>query len=165
MITEMRISEVEIISMLIPALARAPNSLAETPEERGEYLVRGIAGCGNCHTPLGPDGPVPGQELAGRLVEKKGFHILIEALRLMSEAGRTPPCRIIGSGEEQGHLAAQIRDAGLETTVRLEGPRPQAEVIAAMRGRAGGQCLAMPAGASAVCGARWTTEVASRHEL
>lgn len=69
----------------------------------------------------------------GRLVEKKGFHILIEALRLMRETGRTPLCRIIGSGEEQGHLAAQIRDAGLETTVRLEGPRPQAEVIAAMR--------------------------------
>jgi glycosyltransferase involved in cell wall biosynthesis len=69
----------------------------------------------------------------GRLVEKKGFHILIEALRLMREAGRTPVCRIIGSGEEHAHLAAQIGDAGLEATVRLEGPRPQAEVIAAMR--------------------------------
>ncbi len=36
---------------------------------RGEYLVRGPMGCGNCHTPLGPQGPVAGQELAGRLVE------------------------------------------------------------------------------------------------
>ena len=44
--------------------------IAETPLERGEYLVRGIAGCGNCHTPLGPEGPVMGQELAGRLVER-----------------------------------------------------------------------------------------------
>lgn len=70
----------------------------------------------------------------GRLVEKKGFHILIEALRLMREAGRSPTCRIIGSGEERGHLAEQIRDAGLEATVVLEGARPQAEVIAAMRG-------------------------------
>ncbi|MGI9402712.1 MAG: c-type cytochrome [Rhizobiaceae bacterium] len=43
---------------------------AETQIERGEYLVRGIMGCGNCHTPLGPDGPIAGQELAGRLVEK-----------------------------------------------------------------------------------------------
>lgn len=42
---------------------------AQTPEERGEYLVRGPAGCGNCHTPMGPDGPVADQELAGRLVE------------------------------------------------------------------------------------------------
>lgn len=37
--------------------------------ERGEYLVRGPAGCGNCHTPMGPQGFVMEQEFAGRLVE------------------------------------------------------------------------------------------------
>ena len=42
---------------------------AETPLERGEYLVRGPAGCGNCHTPIGPEGFVTDQELAGRLVD------------------------------------------------------------------------------------------------
>ena len=26
---------------------------AETPVERGEYLVRGPMGCGNCHPPIG----------------------------------------------------------------------------------------------------------------
>ncbi len=36
---------------------------------RGEYLVTGPAGCGNCHSPLGPEGFVAGQELSGRLVE------------------------------------------------------------------------------------------------
>ncbi|MDB5642467.1 MAG: cytochrome [Hyphomicrobiales bacterium] len=31
---------------------------AETPVERGEYLVRGIMGCGDCHTPrTNPPGP------------------------------------------------------------------------------------------------------------
>jgi mono/diheme cytochrome c family protein len=39
--------------------------LAETPLERGAYLVRGIAACGNCHTPKGPEGDLPGMELAG----------------------------------------------------------------------------------------------------
>lgn len=43
---------------------------AETPVERGDYLVRGIMGCGNCHTPLGPEGFVEEMELAGRLVEE-----------------------------------------------------------------------------------------------
>lgn len=38
---------------------------AETAAERGEYLVRGIMGCGNCHTPMGPDGPDMSRELAG----------------------------------------------------------------------------------------------------
>lgn len=40
----------------------------QSPLERGTYLVRHVAGCGNCHTPLGPDGPVEGMELAGRFV-------------------------------------------------------------------------------------------------
>ena len=42
---------------------------AEPTLARGEYLVRGPMGCGNCHTPLGPEGPVMQQELAGRLVD------------------------------------------------------------------------------------------------
>lgn len=36
---------------------------------RGEYLVRGPAGCGNCHTPFGETGPDMSMELGGRLVE------------------------------------------------------------------------------------------------
>ncbi|WP_138465221.1 c-type cytochrome [Poseidonocella sp. HB161398] len=48
-----------------PAMAGPPADLLA----RGEYLVRGPMGCGNCHTPLGPEGPVAGMELAGRLVE------------------------------------------------------------------------------------------------
>ena len=41
---------------------------AETPLERGRYLVNTIAACGNCHTPQGPDGPLPGKDLAGGLL-------------------------------------------------------------------------------------------------
>ena len=32
--------------------------------------MTGPGGCGNCHSPLGPDGFIKGKELAGRLVEK-----------------------------------------------------------------------------------------------
>jgi mono/diheme cytochrome c family protein len=38
---------------------------APTPVERGSYLVNSILACGNCHTPTGPTGPVPGKELSG----------------------------------------------------------------------------------------------------
>ncbi len=69
----------------------------------------------------------------GRLVEKKGFHILIEALRLMAEGGRPVSCRIVGAGEEREHLISQIEDAGLPDRVTLDGPRPQSEVIEMMR--------------------------------
>jgi mono/diheme cytochrome c family protein len=57
-----------IVGALVGALLAVP-AVAETPVERGEYLVRGIMGCGNCHTPMGPEGFVMEQELAGRLVE------------------------------------------------------------------------------------------------
>lgn len=50
---------------LIPAITAAEPSL-----ERGEYLVRGPAGCGNCHTPKTPNGPDMANELGGSLVEK-----------------------------------------------------------------------------------------------
>lgn len=49
-----------ILCLLCAGLARA-----ETPLERGAYLVNTIAACGNCHTQQGPDGPAPGVELAG----------------------------------------------------------------------------------------------------
>ncbi len=33
-----------------------PAAFAETPAERGSYIVNGILTCGNCHTPRGPGG-------------------------------------------------------------------------------------------------------------
>lgn len=69
----------------------------------------------------------------GRLVEKKGFHILIEALLLMQEAGHPVRCRIVGQGEEGENLRHQIAAAGLEGRVTLEGPLPQSQVIELMR--------------------------------
>lgn len=46
-------------------------AIAEPSLERGEYLVRGPAACGNCHTPQGPNGPDMSNELGGMMVEKK----------------------------------------------------------------------------------------------
>lgn len=38
------------------AIALAASALAQTPIERGSYLVNGLLTCGNCHTPRGPGG-------------------------------------------------------------------------------------------------------------
>ena len=59
-------------SAMLAGLVSATSASAETSGDslsRGAYLVDGIMGCGNCHTPLGPEGPVAGAELSGRLVE------------------------------------------------------------------------------------------------
>ncbi|WP_026380474.1 c-type cytochrome [Afifella pfennigii] len=58
-------------TLLVGALLLAAlPARAETPLERGTYLMQSIVACGNCHTPMGPDGPVEGMELAGQLVMK-----------------------------------------------------------------------------------------------
>lgn len=54
----------------------------------------------------------------GRLVEKKGFHILIEAVRRLSFPFYL---RIIGEGPERARLAAAILEAGLSESVELCG--------------------------------------------
>ena len=100
------------LALALVALSAAPGS-AETLLERGSYLMNGIVACGNCHTPQGPNGPLPGMELAGGLViEEEAFTVhtpnitpdpktgiggwsaaqIIAAIR----EGRRPDGRIIG---------------------------------------------------------------------
>ena len=61
---------IPLTSVLRPAQA------AETPLDRGAYLMRGIVGCGNCHTPKEPDGhPLADQELSGGVaIDAPVFH-------------------------------------------------------------------------------------------
>jgi mono/diheme cytochrome c family protein len=41
--------------------------MAETPTERGDYLVNTILTCGNCHTPKGPTGDIADKAFSGGL--------------------------------------------------------------------------------------------------
>jgi glycosyltransferase involved in cell wall biosynthesis len=64
----------------------------------------------------------------GRLIEKKGFDVLIDACRMLKDAGCAFRCRIIGGGERLGDLEAQIGRLGLADRVELAGPLPR-EVV------------------------------------
>ncbi|WP_434053968.1 MAG: cytochrome C [Roseibium sp.] len=90
---------------LLPASAFAEPSL-----ERGEYLVRGPAACGNCHTPQGPNGPDMTNEFGGFLVEKN------DAMEAWA-VNITPGSQVAGWSDEE--LARAIR----------EGIRPDGSVI------------------------------------
>ncbi|KKK86389.1 hypothetical protein LCGC14_2763750, partial [marine sediment metagenome] len=68
-----------VILGLCAGIAAPLTAFAETPVERGKYLVQGIMGCGNCHTPMGPEGPDLAKDLAGRLVEKNAGFTAIAA--------------------------------------------------------------------------------------
>jgi mono/diheme cytochrome c family protein len=99
-----------IVGALVGALLAVP-AVAETPVERGEYLVRGPMGCGNCHTPMGPEGFVMEQELGGRLVDD------IPEVFTAWAPNITPAGRI-----------AEWSDAELARAIR-EGVRPDGSLI------------------------------------
>ena len=65
----------------------------------------------------------------GRLREKKGFATLIEACRLLRDAGKVVRCKIVGYGEEHDRLAGLISRHGLNDAVQLAGKMTQDELI------------------------------------
>lgn len=99
-----------VAASLLAVLGVASAASAEVSVERGEYLVRGPAGCGNCHTPMGPEGFIMDQELAGRVVEESTAFTAVGA-------NLTPASRI-----------ARWSDAELARAIR-EGIRPDGTVI------------------------------------
>ena len=48
-------------------LALVGGAYADTPVERGSYLVNTIMTCGNCHSPKGPPDVVAGKDFSGGL--------------------------------------------------------------------------------------------------
>ncbi|HEY8461757.1 MAG TPA: glycosyltransferase family 4 protein [Blastocatellia bacterium] len=65
----------------------------------------------------------------GRMVDKKGFPVLIEACRLLKERGYRFRCRIIGGpGPCERRVVSLIRELELEDIVTLEPPVTQEEL-------------------------------------
>ena len=101
-------------ALAVPALVFAclAAGAAETPLERGRYLMQSIVACGNCHTPQGPNGPVAGMELAGGLrIEEPPFSAV---------APNITPDQATGIGH--------WTDAQIVTAIR-EGRRPDGSLI------------------------------------
>lgn len=69
----------------------------------------------------------------GRLVEKKGFSLLVDAVNALVRAGQQVDVRIAGGGELADDLAGRIRLLNLEEHIQLLGPRTQGEVIELLR--------------------------------
>ena len=61
----------------------------------------------------------------GRLVEKKGFDVLVDALAALDQ---TSTLRIIGDGPERDRLVARVEAAGLTARVTFVGPRTHVEL-------------------------------------
>ena len=76
---------------------------------------------GPAHSPLRVLG-------VGRLVEKKGFDLLVDAAARLRAGGQPVQVRIAGEGELRPALHLQIDTAGLGADITLVGPVSQAEL-------------------------------------
>jgi mono/diheme cytochrome c family protein len=100
---------------VLALVSAAASARAETPVERGRYLVETIAGCGNCHTPRGPGGVfADGKHLAGGFViDEKPFRAVASNITPDKETG-------IGNWTD-AQLAKAIRE-GIRPDGSLIGP-------------------------------------------
>ena len=91
------------------------------------------AGGGGEGEPAGP-GPAPMRVLAvGRLVAKKGYPVLFEALAALARQGSRVTLSVIGEGVDRPQLEAMVDSLGLSTVVRFLGAQPHQQVAAAFR--------------------------------
>jgi mono/diheme cytochrome c family protein len=58
---------IRLATLAIAALVIGSAARADTPIERGNYLVNTIMTCGNCHSPKGPPEAVAGRDFSGGL--------------------------------------------------------------------------------------------------
>jgi mono/diheme cytochrome c family protein len=94
-------------------LAATPAALAQSPAERGGYLVNTIMTCNNCHTPMGPGGPQFDKALSGGITFDE------------------PPFRVQGSNitqDKETGIGAWT-DAQIKQTLRT-GKRPNGVQLA-----------------------------------
>jgi len=82
--------------------------------------------------PARPAGSPPLVVSVGRLVDYKGFDVLIRACAGLRDSGTPVRCVIMGDGPEGPRLAALVQQLRLDGLVRLEGGRRQGEVAALM---------------------------------
>ena len=87
-------------------------------------------------TPSRPDDPPPLVVGVGRLVEKKGFHHLVDAVALLRDRGRPIRLELVGGGAEEQALRARVASLDLEDRVTFHGPLTQAETRERMRSAA-----------------------------
>ncbi len=67
----------------------------------------------------------------GRLVEKKGYLVLLEALATLERRGVAVTCRIIGAGPQRALLAERAALLGIAGSVEFAGARTHQEIAAA----------------------------------
>ena len=65
----------------------------------------------------------------GRLVAKKGFDVLLDALAILKQRNVFAHCTLVGDGTLREALQAQIERLGIQDMINMVGPMPQPDII------------------------------------
>jgi len=76
-----------------------------------------------------PENRKPNIITIGRLVEKKGLNILVDACEILAKHGVEFHCSIIGKGELESELLGQIKEKNLQDKVELTGALPRTQAL------------------------------------
>ena len=78
-----------------------------------------------------PGSPSPLRVLAvGRLVAKKGYPVLLEALAALAANGQAVSCTVVGEGSDREKLEAMAARLGVSSMIRFPGARTHQQVAA-----------------------------------
>jgi mono/diheme cytochrome c family protein len=107
------VGAIALVALLGACAPQAREPTREELVERGEYLVTGVAGCNDCHTPLTPQGPDMAHSLQGAPIP---FQPTIE----IPWADVAPPIAGLPVTFSEAQLASF-----LQTGVRPDGTSPR----------------------------------------
>jgi glycosyltransferase involved in cell wall biosynthesis len=100
----------------------------------GPRLVRVYNGLGAQEAPVPAAARTPGLVLGvGRLVEKKGFDLLLDAVAALADDRPDLHCVLVGDGDQRAALQAQATRLGIDRLVTFTGSLPQNEVAGWLR--------------------------------
>lgn len=129
-------------------VARSTQALVTVCEANRRYIQEAMLGSGSdarvvrIYNGLAVKAIAPGPQSArdprlllgvGRLVQKKGYDVLLRACRLLADRGRSFRCVVIGEGDERDALLALRSELGLERLVELPGAMSREEILGWMR--------------------------------
>ena len=101
------------------------------PEAQLAIVRCGVSFQARPHAPRPADAPFVIGSL-GRMVEKKGFDVLIAAVARLRDAGRALQLRLAGDGPLRAELEAEVAARGLQAVVQFDGSLSHDQVAAWM---------------------------------
>jgi glycosyltransferase involved in cell wall biosynthesis len=136
-----KLASARFASVCTGAAKRHLQSLAPEQSEKIIYAPHGIESQ-NIEFSDWNFPPIPQLLAVGRLVEKKGFGVLLDACAVLRSRGFAFTCRIIGEGPLREQLKQRTQRLHLGDCVQFSGALTSDEVLAAMRESS---CLVVPA--------------------